>query len=350
MSELREALELSMAELSEDTGDGEQLEANADQVDMSGEETERNNSPESNTSQETIEPDTDGNVEQSAQPEGAQENSTSEQANVADASEKAPAGWTPANREHWGKLAPELKQQISKREREVNDVLQNSADSRKFKDGFDKVVGNYAHVMRSEGVNDPMQALNGLFETASTLTSGNPQVKAERIAHLIKHYNIDVGTLDDVLSGQVSAQAPQDDPMARMLDERLKPMQDMFNNMQSQQTNQAAQQQTNITNEVQEFENKSEFIKDVRHDMADLMTMAANRGQAMSMQDAYDKACMLNPEISGVLAQRKQQDDIGLKRKAAVSLNGKIGGNEQQDVGGASLRDTIESAWGGEFA
>ena len=34
MSELREALELSMAELSEDTGDGEQLEANADQVDL----------------------------------------------------------------------------------------------------------------------------------------------------------------------------------------------------------------------------------------------------------------------------------------------------------------------------
>jgi len=342
MNDIREAIEQSMADIED---------GNTDRPEPALDEIEANDPPEDNTGVEVEEPQEPEGVtvgEQDDQPKEAQENASDETAAESAKAEKAPAGWTPANREHWAGLPDALKTQISKREREVNDVLQKSAGSRKFQEGFNNMTGQYRNVMQSEGINDPLQAVNGLFQTASTLVSGNPQVKAKRIAEMIQHYNIDISALDDILSGQ-QPQQQQDDPMMKALDARLAPMQQMFDSMQNQQTQVMQSQQASVDTEVASFEQNAEFINDVRNDMADLLDMSAKRGQEMTLQQAYDKAVTLNPEISKVLAQRKQQNDLGIKKTAAVSLNGKLGGNEQDDAGAGSLRDTLDAAWSGEI-
>ena len=348
MSDIREALEMAAEEV-----DSQETET----TEVAEIEEENTLSPDDNTGTEESD-QTNETAEQGEQGDQPTEEQTVETTDVNDQSataktDKAPAGWTPANREHWASLPNELKQQISKREREVNDVLQNSVEARKQSDFIGNLGSKYQNVMQSEGINDPMQAVQGMFETVSVLTSGNPQLKAKRMAEMIGHYGIDINALDDVLSGNMQGQQEQqqqaDDPMMKALDARLAPMQQMFDSMQNQQQQQQQQQTQNVNTEIQNFEKSAEFINDVRADMADLLDMSASRGVSMSLKQAYDKAVALNPEISKVIADRKMQEDMGIKRQTASSLNGQLGGGGSGNEQVGSLRDTLEGAWAGEY-
>jgi hypothetical protein len=117
------------------------------------------------------------------------------------------------------------------------------------------------------------------------------------------------------------------------------------------QQQQAQQQQETAENEVVAFGENAEFLADVRMDMADLIDMASKRGQSMTMQDAYNKACVLNPQIQAVLQQRQQHKQLtgnsntmANKRLAGSSITGNRGGGGAGGSGG-SMRDTISNAW-----
>jgi hypothetical protein len=87
--------------------------------------------------------------------------------------------------------------------------------------------------------------------------------------------------------------------------------------------------------------------------MADLIDMAGKRGQSMTMIDAYNKACMLNPQIQSVIQQRNETkrltgsaNTMAGKRAAASSISGRQIGNGSGN-GSMSMRDTIAAAWDG---
>jgi hypothetical protein len=89
-------------------------------------------------------------------------------------------------------------------------------------------------------------------------------------------------------------------------------------------------------------------------DMADLIDMSAKQGREITMQQAYDKACTLNPQIQAVINQRTQQQQLTQgsntmagKRAAASSITGSRGGAGSGGSSG-SMRDTIASAWDGQ--
>jgi hypothetical protein len=85
--------------------------------------------------------------------------------------------------------------------------------------------------------------------------------------------------------------------------------------------------------------------------MADLIDMAAKRGRDLPIQEAYDKACALNPEISSVITERARVETLlgnkttlANKRNAASGLNGQQLG-EGGGRAGMSMRDTLADAW-----
>ena len=88
----------------------------------------------------------------------------------------------------------------------------------------------------------------------------------------------------------------------------------------------------------------------MRHDMADLIEMAASRGQPITMEQAYNKACALNPQVSAVLEDRKQkaelmarQTTLAEKKAASTSIVGHKGGAGGVS-GGGSLRGDLLAA------
>jgi predicted phage tail protein len=268
----------------------------------------------------------------------------------------APVGWNPELREQWAGLPDGVKKQIHAREQHMAQAMQGTAQARQIAQDFQGVSQKYGSVMAAEGFNSPMQAVDTMLQTVTELRMGSPAQKATRIAELIQNYGIDIKTLDDSLAAQMGGQpAPQQQQMdpnvQHMIDQRMAPVNQMMNQLAGMQ--QQKQQQGNVAaqQEVQQFAQTAEFLDDVRHDVADLIDMATKHGRDMPLQEAYDKACAMNPQIANVLEQRAQQQSLATagqrmssKKMAASSLApGNRGANSK--AVGDSMLDQLNAAW-----
>jgi hypothetical protein len=71
----------------------------------------------------------------------------------------------------------------------------------------------------------------------------------------------------------------------------------------------------------------------------------------MTMEDAYQKACAMNPEVSEAIRVKQdrerllnQQQTLAQKRRASSSITGRQGGTGAA-AGEGGLRDTLEQLW-----
>jgi hypothetical protein len=268
----------------------------------------------------------------------------SEKAAAADP-DAAPVGLPPEAREAWKDTPPAVKAALAKREADYANGIKQYAEGAKRAAGMDKALAPYAQFFAMNG--GANKVLPTLLQTGSVLQMGSGQQKAEAVAGIIKQYGIDIRALDNFLVGaKPPPEQQQQAQMDAMFNQRLAPMQQQLQHYQQRDQQQAQEAQQGIATEVDAFQAdaKNEFYNDLRGDMADLMDMAANRGQNMNMQQAYDKACAMNPTISQIITSRQGQQNVAGKRRAASSIHGGPGG-----AGGAqahdSMRSAIEDAW-----
>ena len=263
----------------------------------------------------------------------------------------APIGFDPVAREAWAKVPASVQQAVQKREAEIASTMQGTAEARRTSQHLNTLAGNYAPILAAEGAESPMAAVEGLFKTVAELRMGSPQQKAQRMAALISHYGIDIESLDGALAGvqMPQQQAPgMDQNMSRMLDDRLAPMQAMLDRQRQQEQRTQQSNQAAVRNEVHGFADTAEFIGDVRMDMADLLDLSAKQGRSISLQQAYDKACALNPSVQKVLSDRKlTQGAAGIagKKTAARGLRANSSSNSGSVAPAGNLRDEISNLW-----
>ena len=272
------------------------------------------------------------------------------QAQEAPTSSKPPASWTAGARETWGNIPAEAQKEVLKREKEVTQVLQQSAAARRAVQELNSVLSPHSQRLMAAGVESPIQMIGTLLATEGQLRGGTQMDKANILAQLINNYGVDVQTLDAVLSNSPTPPEANNQNLDSLLNEKLAPYQQFMQQQQQAMQQQAIQSQQNAQASVNDFATNAEFINDVRLDMADLMDMAANRGQEMSLQDAYNKACAMNPQISKILADRERQNQMmgqsqaaQAKKNAAVSISGQQGGQTVKSA--TSLHDQIAQAW-----
>lgn len=252
---------------------------------------------------------------------------------------KAPDSWKPAAREAWADIPEGARAEIERREKEISAGLQSAAEKSKLGDTFLEAAQPYQALMAADGVTDPVAGAQNLFQTYATLKMGQPIQKAQVVADMIKHHGIDIATLDSLIVGESVS-----DATGSVQDQVQQAMQPF---MQQMQEVPRQQEKARMQSELGEFAKGKEFFNDVHIDMADLMDLAANRGQAMTMQQAYDKACQINPEVQSALEVRKTQkaaEDMRRKQAASTSISGAPNGSGQA-IGQGSLADTIANAW-----
>jgi hypothetical protein len=198
----------------------------------------------------------------------------------------------------------------------------------------------------------PTQAIQGMLQASAQLRSGAPAQKAAVIAQVIQQFGVDIGLLDQHLAGQYGGQAPQADPHSgalQALRSEIAPIQQFMQQMQYQQTQRQQATQQELLSEITDFSTKAEFFEDVRQDVADLLELAANRGIKMTLQEAYDKATMLHPQVSSVVAQRKaaqaatRQTEVAHKARQASASLPTLGAPSQgnDEVMGDDIRSTL---------
>jgi hypothetical protein len=260
------------------------------------------------------------NVQPAAQGVDANGNVQAVQNQQAQTALKAPISWKPEAREEWAKAPPAIQQEALRREREITDTLRTTAEARHFHTQFQQIVAPVEHMMRAENTS-PLQAFQNLMQTAVVLRQGTPQQKAQLAVEIITQHGIDIEQLDNLLSARYSGRqaAPQNDVLA-LIDQRLQPFQ-QYLNTQQQQIQQAQQREmmalqeetTNFLNDPQ-----FEFANDLAPDIADILELAANRGQKISLQDAYNRATMLHPTISGIIQRRNAGQNAANDSEAAI--------------------------------
>jgi len=227
------------------------------------------------------------------------------------AEEKAPAFWKPTAREKWASLPPEVKQEVARVNREVNKVLQSTVEARRTAESFERTIQPYRAFIQGE----PMAVVDNLLKTAVRLQTGSGADRAAVVAALIQGYGVDVNTLADLLEGQQPAQQPQ---QGQFRDPRVD---QLLQHMQQAQQGRATQVQQQAQSELEQFASKAEFFEDVREEMADLLEAARKRNKPITLQAAYEKACMINEEVRPLHEQRKASATAS---RAATPARGKV--------------------------
>lgn len=350
---LNEALDAAAEE--DETQDFEETQQEVD-TSAAEETTETQASEEKGTETDDKGAETDatleaGSKDTSTSDDAKPDNTTVESKEVSGDSIKAPMDWGPQEREQWSKIPRNLQEKVMGREKELNTLMQTTVDARKTHSEFEQLSTKYGSVLSGVAGDTPMAAVNNLFDTVANLRMGSPNQKAQIIADLIGSFEVDINTLDSALVGAApTADQQQSSAIEAAVNERMKPFEERMGRDNQYRQQQETQQQDAAVGEVQKFAETAEFLSDVRHDMADLIDMTSARGGTITIEQAYAKACALNPQIQSVINQRAKtealtggKNTMASKREAASSLNGsRVGVGAGAD---GSMRDTIASAW-----
>lgn len=254
-----------------------------------------------------------------------------------------PKGLSPAAREAWKDTPKAIQEDIRKREADFEAGIQRYAEDAKRVQQMDTVLQPYQQLFALNG--GPQNTLPGVLQTAAILQMGSEQQKAQTIYNLMTQFNVPVQAVDDLLVGkQVNPQVRQNDQLNQMLDQRLAPLTNFVNQFQQAQQTQDQQAQQAAQQALAEFAKTHEFYEDVKGDMADLIEMASRRGQALSNEDAYNKAVQLHPQISQILTARQSQESVQRKKLAAKPLHGGQTGEPGTAPTDSRTAD-IENAW-----
>lgn len=341
MSDIRTALEEAFGSDSENDGQGLQDSPQENSDSGIEQQKQQDNSP---APTEILTRDEQGRFKAKAE----------EQAKEAPAPVPEPAPAPPA-RNPFSSWKPDAQQALMKAERgealtpEELKLLRVEAERREsdFHKGFnelkthgerakayDSAIAPYQQHLQRLGVDAPT-AISALMRADYTLRNSDPAGKAAYFAQLAREYGIDL----------TQVQQPQPvDPQTQFLTQQLNELrqqQQMWQNQLQQQEQMRAQQ------ELQSFATADKKHFDaVRNDMADLL----ETGKAKTLQEAYDMAVWMRPDVRQTLieqqladAQRKTLEQAQAQRAktAAVGVKGSspVGAGSQPVTG--SLRDVI---------
>lgn len=278
---------------------------------------------------------------------------------AAEAAGEPPKAWRPIEREHWTKIPKEAREAINRRETEITQFIGQHGKAIQHKAQFDEMVQPFMSFIVAQQ-STPMKAFHGLMTTAARLTTSSPQGKAQVISEIMRNYGIDVKTLDEVLSAQMSGQQPihqqqqQNDPPPW-----ARPMFDFMRETAQAKKDRETRTQQEAAAEIAAFEKKP-FFSDLQADIGLLMERAATKGETMTLEQAYGKARKMNPEIDAILTQREKAaagngtgTAIEKARKAASTVRGAPGAgvvtktNGKGDGKPVSRRDALRAAFDG---
>ena len=210
---------------------------------------------------------------------------------------KAPAGWTPALREKWSTVDPQVQKFIRDQEVGMAKKLQDVSEERKLASEFKEVVAPYEAMLRTFNIS-AKDHVKELMNLSHTLNTGSPQIKAQVIHNLISHFKPDFATLEQLSRGFQPDVAQKTSQPVNVEEEVQKVL--------SKREQEAQERQ--VATEIESFSTdaSNEFYSDVRETMGRILNAGLVDAPTMPalLKKAYDLACSQHPEISQIIASR----------------------------------------------
>lgn len=228
---------------------------------------------------------------------------------------KAPASWKKDYHTGWETLPENYRQYIHDREAQMRAGVEPLLPKAELADKISKVSEPYINTIRGLGLDLP-QAVEGLMRVDHQLRTLPYEQKLQTIIGVAKSYGID-------LTGQAQTAQNAYDPNFQALQNELLNIKGQFNSFTQQQemAQQAAAQQ-----EIQKFAATAEHFEEVKPLMAKLL----QGGLADGIQDAYEQAIRLTPDIfekqlaakqAAAEAERVKAADAAAKKAKAAAVS-----------------------------
>lgn len=257
-----------------------------------------------------------------------------------------PGTWKKGYEEKWKALDPEIKAEVVRREQNMRDGIQTYQQAEHYAKTLYEKFAPYRALMQREGLKDDA-LLQNMLNTSYTLYTGTPEQKVMTLIQLAQQNGINLEGLVQSVSN-LAAGKNAVDPQVLAIQQQLQQVQATQQQWSQAQVDQQAQAaHSTVTAFANEPANKYINEPGVR----DLMATLVESGQAVSLQDAYNKAIGALPDVRTKLFAEQQADlDKQAAEKAAaarkasannVTTRGKHTGGKVQK--GVTMEDTIRN-------
>lgn len=271
--------------------------------------------------------------------------------------DKAPQSWRGAQKAKWNTLDPDVRQEVIRREREITRTLSETASARQLASQFHQTIQPFAARIQSLNVH-PLQAIQRLLAADHTLHTGTKAAKATALAKIIADYDVDIEALDNALAGRPQPD-PVDEKVERLLQQRLAPFQRMMTEQQQAQQQRVQQTDQELATTLQSMADDTEkfpYFNEIRGDMADIVEIQAKKGVYLTLEQAYNRAIAMNPEINQQVSAQRESEATKLAArqaneraqkalKASKSVGGSPGGVPSGATDVTDRRATIAAAF-----
>lgn len=223
--------------------------------------------------------------------------------------EKPPSTWTPAARELWKDLPDAAKSEIIRREQDAANLNHRMQEQYAPLDHAFNELGTLFQEANQYGI-DGAAYIRSTMETERVLRNGEMPDKFNALLSVADTYGI---PLREIINQSIGKEVLQKPTSA------LPP--DIMNEINEIRQWRSEQEYRTVVNEVEGWGANREFFNDVRSIMADLV----ERQMVSNIDQAYDTACRMHPDVFNVLVQRSAQpagqNSVVARQKQATGVS-----------------------------
>lgn len=209
---------------------------------------------------------------------------------------RPPASWKKDYHDIWAKADPKMQEYAWQREEQMRQGVEKVMTKAQFADAMQEAIEPYLPTIQGMGLT-PEKAVSALMQADFTLRNAQPQQKMQLFAQLAQSYGINLGAI----AGNPQAPQASADPLVYQLQNEL-------NNVRGEvmgwKQAQEMQQNQVLLNEINDFSQKAEHFEEARPAMIQLL----QSGLAETLDEAYEKAVRLDPELFDRMQKAKQAE------------------------------------------
>ena len=222
---------------------------------------------------------------------------------------RPPASWKKDYHEIWAKADPKMQEYAWQREEQMRAGVEPLLSKAQFADAMQEAIQPYMNTIQGLGLT-PDKAVGALMEADHKLRTSDPQTKMQYFMQLAQSYGINLGAMQPQAPGAAPMQPNSVDPLVWQLQNELNQVRGEVMGWKQQQ--EMMENQT-LLNEINQFSLKAEHFEDVRPTMIQLL----QSGVAQTLDEAYDKAIRLDPNLFEQTLKAKQAEEAAKQAKEA---------------------------------
>jgi hypothetical protein len=217
---------------------------------------------------------------------------------------RPPASWRKDFHDVWQKADPKMQEYAWQREEQMRAGVEPLLAKAQFADTMQEAIEPYLPTIQGMGLT-PEKAVSALMQADYTLRTAPPQQKMQLFAQLAQSYGINLGAM-----GANPQAAPQNsvDPLVWQLQNELNNVRGEVMGWKQQQEMQQNQQ---LLGEINQFSLKADHFEEARPTMIQLL----QSGMAETLEQAYDKAIRLNPDLFEQVSKAQQAEQAAKQAK-----------------------------------